>query len=86
VAEELRKWPDNMTPEVLPKCNTPKGARASDIIYSIVESARENRLNPCAYLNQLERLPDLEFMGGGRPRSVATLERQAVNRPYTLIT
>jgi transposase len=30
--------------------NTPKGANASAIIYSIVESAKENGLNPFAYL------------------------------------
>ena len=42
-------------------CNTPKGARASAIIYSIVESAKENGLNPYAYLNHLfEKLPNLE--------------------------
>jgi transposase len=41
--------------------NTPKGANASAIIYSIVESAKENRLNPYAYLNHLfEKLPNLE--------------------------
>jgi transposase len=41
-------------------CNTPKGARASAIIYSIVETAKENRLNPYAYLNHLfEKLPNL---------------------------
>jgi len=42
-------------------CNTPKGARASAVIYSIIESAKENRLNPYAYLNHLfEKLPNLE--------------------------
>lgn len=41
-------------------CKTPKGARASALIYSIVEIAKENRLNPYAYLNYLiERLPNL---------------------------
>jgi transposase len=41
--------------------NTPKGARASAIIYSLVESAKENKLNPYAYLNHLfEILPNLE--------------------------
>jgi transposase len=41
--------------------NTPKGARASAIIYSLVESAKENKLNPYAYLNHLfEKLPNLE--------------------------
>jgi transposase len=38
-----------------------KGARASAIIYSIVESAKENGLNPYAYLNHLfEQLPNLD--------------------------
>ena len=42
-------------------CNTPKGARASAIIYSIVETAKENRLNPYAYLTHLfEKLPNLD--------------------------
>jgi len=42
--------------------NTPKGARASAVIYSIIESAKENRLNPYAYLNYLfEKLPNLDF-------------------------
>jgi transposase len=41
--------------------NTPKGARASAIIYSLVETAKENKLNPYAYLNHLfEKLPNLE--------------------------
>lgn len=33
--------------------NTPKGAKASAIIYSIVESAKENNLSPYAYLKYL---------------------------------
>jgi transposase len=42
-------------------CNTPRGARASAVIYSPVESAKENKLNPHAYLNYLfEQLPNLE--------------------------
>ena len=113
VVEELRKWLDDIAPEVLPKslfgtavhygrqqwpklvrfledgrieidnnraersikpfvigrknwlfCNTPKGARASATIYSIIETAKENRLNPYAYLNHLfERLPNLDSTG-----------------------
>lgn len=40
--------------------NTPKGARASAIIYSIVETAKENGLIPFEYLRLLfERLPNL---------------------------
>jgi len=42
-------------------CNTPRGARASAAIYSIIETAKENRLNPYAYLNHLvEKLPNLD--------------------------
>ena len=38
--------------------NTPRGARASAIIYSIVETAKENGLNPFNYLSYLfEKLP-----------------------------
>jgi transposase len=49
--------------------NTPKGARASATIYSIIETAKENRLNPYAYLNHLfEILPNLAS------RDDATLE------------
>jgi transposase len=40
-------------------CNTHKGARASAIIYSIVETAKESKLNPYTYLNHLfEKLPN----------------------------
>jgi len=40
--------------------NTPRGARASAIIYSIVETAKENGLNPFNYLCYLfEQLPNL---------------------------
>lgn len=39
--------------------NTPNGAKASAIIYSIVETAKENGLNPAAYLTYLfEQLPN----------------------------
>jgi transposase len=42
-------------------CNTPRGARASAFIYSIVETAKDNGLNPYAYLNHLfEKLPNLD--------------------------
>ena len=41
--------------------NTPRGARASAVIYSIVETAKENNLNPYAYLTHLfEKLPNLD--------------------------
>ncbi len=40
--------------------NTPRGAMASAIIYSIIETAKENRLNPFVYLTWLfEKLPQL---------------------------
>jgi len=38
--------------------NTPRGARASAAIYSLIESAKANRLEPYAYLRFLfSRLP-----------------------------
>jgi len=41
--------------------NTPRGATASAIIYSLVETAKENGLAPYAYLTYLfEQLPDLK--------------------------
>jgi transposase len=41
--------------------NTPRGAKASAIIYSIVETAKANDLKPQAYLQHLfEQLPQLE--------------------------
>jgi transposase len=40
--------------------NTPRGAKASAIIYSLVETAKENGLNPFTYLAYLfEKLPNL---------------------------
>lgn len=42
--------------------NTPRGANASATIYSIVETAKENGLNPFSYLQYLfERLPNLDI-------------------------
>ena len=50
--------------------NTPKGAKSSAIIYSLVETAKENNLAPYTYLNYLfERLPNLES------RDVDTLDQ-----------
>jgi hypothetical protein len=41
--------------------NTPKGATASAVIYSIVETAKENGLSPAAYLQHLfEQLPNID--------------------------
>jgi transposase len=43
--------------------NTPRGARASAIVYSIVETAKENGLKPFEYLTFLfERLPNVDCM------------------------
>lgn len=42
--------------------NTPKGAKASAIIYSIIETAKENNLKPANYLTYLfEKLPNINF-------------------------
>jgi transposase len=42
-------------------CNTPRGAKASAVIYSIIEMAKENGLNPYEYLKILfERLPNMD--------------------------
>ncbi|AOM82059.1 IS66 family transposase [Salisediminibacterium beveridgei] len=39
--------------------NTPRGAKSSSVIYSIIETAKENRLKPQAYLDYLfEHLPN----------------------------
>ena len=41
--------------------NTPRGAKASAIIYSVIETAKENGLNPFQYLKYLfEQLPQLD--------------------------
>jgi len=40
-------------------CNTPKGARSSSVIYSVIETAKENGLKPFDYLEYLfTRLPN----------------------------
>lgn len=50
--------------------NTTRGARASAIIYSIVETAKENGLNPYYYLRYLfEELPNVD------PNDVDSLDR-----------
>jgi transposase len=42
--------------------NSPKGAFASSTIYSIVETAKENGLNPFTYLTYLfEQLPNVNL-------------------------
>jgi len=41
--------------------NTPRGARASAVTYSIMETAKENDLNPFLYLQYLfEQLPNID--------------------------
>lgn len=46
--------------------NTPQGARASAIIYSIAETAKENGLNPYYYLRYLfEKLPNIDLTDEG---------------------
>ncbi|MFD1068181.1 transposase domain-containing protein, partial [Oceanobacillus locisalsi] len=41
--------------------NSAKGAKASAIIYSVVETAKENGLNPFKYLHYLfEELPNMD--------------------------
>ena len=52
-------------------CNTPKGAVASAVLYSIVETAKENNLDPYGYLAYiLSRAPSLNL---DDPAAVATL-------------
>src|SRR5690606_35332809 len=42
--------------------NTPRGARSSAVIYSVIETAKENGLNPFVYLTYLfEQLPNVEL-------------------------
>ena len=42
--------------------NTPKGAASSAVIYSIVETAKENGLNPFEYLKYLfDNLPNTDI-------------------------
>lgn len=51
--------------------NTPRGADASAIIYSIVETAKENGLNPFAYLQFLfEKLPNINLKDTDQLRSL----------------
>lgn len=42
--------------------NTPKGAKASAIIYSIIETAKGNDLSPFHYLTYLfEKIPNIDI-------------------------
>ncbi|EJR58078.1 hypothetical protein IK3_05227 [Bacillus toyonensis] len=41
--------------------NTPRGAKTSAINYSVIETAKENGLNPLSYLTYLfEQLPNID--------------------------
>jgi hypothetical protein len=62
--------------------NTPRGARASAILYSIVETAKANGLKPKVYLKHLfEQLPQLPD-----PKNRAALEKLAPWSPTLPIT
>lgn len=62
--------------------NTPRGARASAVLYSIVETAKANRLKPEAYLQYLfEQLPQLPNL-----QDAAALEKPAPWSPALPIT
>jgi hypothetical protein len=42
-------------------CNTPEGAESSAIVYSIIETAKENGLRPFEYLSYIfERMPNCQ--------------------------
>jgi len=59
--------------------NTPRGARTSAIIYSIVVTAAENGLNPLAYLTYLlARLPNMDV---GNPAALDDLLPWSANLP-----
>ena len=46
--------------------NTPRGATASATIYSIIETAKENGLNPFTYLQYIfEKLPNMNLKDQG---------------------
>lgn len=52
------------------RANTPRGAQASTIIYSIVETAKEKSLNPLLYLTYLfEKLPQRKGSRSARQAS-----------------
>jgi transposase len=62
--------------------NTPRGAKASSIIYSVIETAKENGLNPFKYLiylfEQLPQLPD-----PNNPETLDKLLPWSVSLPLT---
>ena len=46
-------------------CDTPKGAKASAAVYSLVETAKANDLEPFAYLSYI--LDELRYLGKNLP-------------------
>ena len=64
--------------------NTPRGARASAITYSMVETAKENGLHPMLYLQYLfEQLPNLDVTD---PSEIDRLLPWSENLPETVRT
>lgn len=62
--------------------NTPRGAKASAMIYSIVETAKAHRLNPQAYLQLLfEQLPQLP--NPADPEALSKLAPWSASLPLT---
>ena len=60
-------------------CNAPNGAESSAIFYSIVETAKENGLNPFNYIKYLfEVMPGIGLVG---PDAVAALLPWSRNLP-----
>jgi hypothetical protein len=54
--------------------NTPRGARASAIVYSVIETAKENGLNPFHYLSYLfEKTSQYRYRGSESFRRAAPL-------------
>jgi len=64
--------------------NTPRGAEASAIIYSIVETAKENRLDPFAYLcHVFEKMPNIDIQD---PAAIESLLPYSTSLPETCKT
>ncbi len=62
--------------------NTPKGAAASATIYSMIETAKENDLNPLAYLTYVfEQLPNTDI---NNPADLDNLLPTSTSLPETL--
>jgi transposase len=64
--------------------NTPRGAEASAIIYSIIETAKENGLNPFAYLcHVFEKMPNIDIED---PAAIENLLPYSTSLPETCKT